>query len=45
MMRSFESNAPVGTRTAQRLTEVHSSTPVIRESPRPLPYGLGGTTW
>ena len=45
MMRSFGSNALVVTRTAQRLSEVHSSTPVIRESPRPLPYGLGGTTW
>jgi hypothetical protein len=44
-MRSLGSNAPVGTRSAQRLSEVHVSTPVIRESPRPLPYGLGGTAW
>jgi hypothetical protein len=45
-MRSFASDAPVDTRSAQRLAETHSYTvPVVRELPRPTPHGLGGSAW
>ena len=45
-MRSFTSDAPVDTRSAQRLSEAHFYTvPVVREQPRPIPHGLGGTAW
>ena len=45
-MRSFDSIVPVDSRSAQRLTEAHTySTPVVRELPRPIPQGLGGTAW
>jgi hypothetical protein len=44
-MRSSASIGQVGTRTAQRLSETHLSTPVVRELPRPIPLGLGGTAW
>ena len=45
-MRSFGSIVPVDTRTAQRLSEAQMhSTPVVRELPRPIPQGLGGTAW
>ena len=44
-MRSLDSIDPVGTRSAQRLSEAHLSTPVVRELPRPFPRGLGGTAW
>ena len=44
-MRSFGPIVPVDTRSAQRLSEVHITTPVVRELPRPIPQGLGGTTW
>ena len=46
LMRSFEYIVPVDTRSAQRLPEAHTySTPVVRELPRPIPQGLGGTAW
>ena len=45
-MRSLASVAPVGTRSAQRLSEAHAYTvPVVRELPRPIPHGLGSTAW
>ena len=45
-MRSFFSVSPVDTRAAQRLSEAHIyTTPVVRELPRPIPQGLGGTAW
>jgi hypothetical protein len=44
-MRSFAPIAPDGTRTAQRLSETHTSTPVVRELPRPIPHGFGSTAW
>jgi hypothetical protein len=45
-MRSFTSDAPVDSRSAQRLPEAHSYTvPVVREQPRPIPHGLGGSAW
>ena len=44
-MLTSTSYAPVDTRSAQRLSEVHISTPVVRELPRPIPHGLGGTAW
>jgi hypothetical protein len=45
-MRSFGSIGPVDSRSAQRLPEAHPYTvPVVRELPRPIPHGLGGTTW
>jgi hypothetical protein len=45
-MRSFTSDAPVDTRSAQRLSGAHIYTvPVVRELPRPIPHGLGGTAW
>ena len=45
-MRSFISDAPVDTRSAQRLSETHHYTvPVVREQPRPIPNGLGGSAW
>ncbi len=44
-MRSYEYIVPVDTRSAPRLTEAHMyTTPVVRELPRPIPPGLGGTT-
>jgi hypothetical protein len=45
-MRSFGYIVPVDTRSAQRLSEAHTySIPVVRELPRPIPQGLGGTAW
>jgi hypothetical protein len=45
-MRSFGSIVPVDSRSAQRLPEAHIYTvPVVRELPRPIPRGLGGTAW
>ena len=45
-MRSFNSDAAVDTRAAQRLSEAHHYTvPVVREQPRPTPRGLGSTAW
>jgi hypothetical protein len=45
-MRSFGYIVPVDSRSAQRLTEPHIySVPVVREQPRPIPHGLGGTAW
>ena len=44
-MRSFGFIVPVDSRSAERLPEAHTySTPVVRELPRPIPHGLGGTT-
>jgi hypothetical protein len=45
-MRSFGYIVPVDSRFAQRLSEAHMYTvPVVRELPRPIPQGLGGTAW
>ena len=45
-MRSLGFVSPVDTRSVQRLSETHfSSTPVIRELPRPIPPGLGSPAW
>jgi hypothetical protein len=45
-MLASASFAPADTRSAQRLTEAHSSTVlVVRELPRPVPHGLGSTAW
>ena len=45
-MRSLGSIVPVDSRSAQRLPEAHIYTvPVVRELPRPIPLGLGGTAW
>ena len=45
-MRSFGYLVPVDPRSAPRLSEAHiHSTPVVRELPRPIPPGLGGTAW
>ena len=44
-MRSYAHIVPVDSRSAQRLDETHTfSTPVVRELPRPIPQGLGGTS-
>jgi hypothetical protein len=43
-MRSFGYLVPVDSRSVQRLPETHLfTTPVVRELPRPIPQGLGGT--
>ena len=45
-MRSFAYLVPVDSWSAQRLSEAHIyNTPVVRELPRPIPQGLGGTAW
>ena len=45
-MTSFTPNAPVDSRSVQRLPEAHTySTPVVRELPRPIPQGFGSTAW
>jgi hypothetical protein len=45
-MRSYGYLVPVDSRAAQRLSEAHiHTTPVVRELPRPIPQGLGGTAW
>ena len=42
-MRSF---APTGSRSGSRLSETHiHATPVVREQPRPILTGLGGSSW
>jgi hypothetical protein len=45
-MRSSSYAGPVDSRFARRLSEAHMYTvPVVRELPRPIPHGLGGTAW
>jgi hypothetical protein len=45
-MRSSWSDAPAGSRPGSRLPQAHHyATPVVREQPRPIPSGLGSSTW
>jgi hypothetical protein len=45
-MRSFFSDVPVDSRSVPRLSEAHTySVPVVRELPRPILNGLGGSAW
>jgi hypothetical protein len=45
-MRSYGYIVPVDSRSAPRVSDAHIYTvPVVREQPRPLPHGLGGTAW
>ena len=45
-MRSLSFHAPADTRSAQRPSGTHTyAVPVVRELPRPVPYGLGSTAW
>jgi hypothetical protein len=45
-MRPFGYVVPVDSRPVQRLFEAHLyAIPVVRELPRPLPLGLGGSAW
>jgi hypothetical protein len=45
-MRSFGYIVPVDSRPAPRLSEAHTyAIPVVRELPRPIFSGLGGSAW
>ena len=45
-MLALSTAAPVDSRSFSRLSEAHTySVPVVVEQPRPLPRGLGSSTW